>query len=62
MLSTFEKIVLCASAVAIILGSVLANIAADEVSDDATNLYTAFMTKPKGRKRPSGTITIEEID
>lgn len=65
MLSTFEKIVLCAAAVAIILGGVLANMAADTNGDDPTaDLYGAFMhehTRPRKHQRYS-TVTIEEID
>jgi hypothetical protein len=68
-LTTFEKVVLSVSAVAIILGATLANLLSDDQTDhsDAANLFAAFSherTRPRPTRYPysRGTISIEEID
>jgi hypothetical protein len=67
MLTTFEKIVLSASAIAIILGTVFANIAAEHQGNppesSAERLYRDFMQGRNSRARSKGTsIIIEEVE
>jgi hypothetical protein len=66
-LTTFEKVVLCAATVAIILGATIANCTATAgEQSDAANLYGVFMherTKPwRNHAYSRGTISIEEVD